>query len=68
MEMQITLNQRSLTIPSGLSLLALLEREGLLTAHIAVAVNHSIVARTQWSETMLQEGANILVIGAVKGG
>lgn len=68
MEMQITLNQRSLIIPNGLSLLALLEQKGLITDHIAVAVNRHIIARPLWGQTPVEDGANILVIGAVKGG
>lgn len=66
--MQITLNQQPRTIVPGMTLLELMQGEGLASGHVAVAINRRIIARELWSETELREGDTLLIVGAIKGG
>ena len=67
--MQITVNNRSMSIQNNLSLDKLLVQ--LTVQHqdkIALAVNHQIISRSGWSAYRLQEGDCITLIEAAAGG
>lgn len=66
--MQITLNHQSIEVSDYLSLEILLREQGLGGTHIAVAINQQVVRREMWSQTILQSGDAVLIIGAIKGG
>ena len=66
--MNITLNDKTTTIDNETSLQQLIERELSTTQNIAVAINNSLIKRTMWSSTILQEGDNVVVIAAAYGG
>lgn len=54
---------------SATTLADLLESKGLLDrTGIAVALDNTVVPRTEWSRTRLEEGDRILLIGASYGG
>lgn len=67
--MQITVNNRSMSIQNNLSLAQLLVQ--LTVPHrdrIALAVNHQIISRSGWSAYRLQEGDRVTLIEAAAGG
>ena len=66
--MNITLNDKTITLDNETSLQQLIERELSTTQNIAVAINNSLINRTMWSSTILQEGDNVVVIAAAYGG
>ncbi len=66
--MNITLNDKTTTLDNETSLQQLIERELSTTQNIAVAINNSLIKRTMWSSTILQEGDNVVVIAAAYGG
>lgn len=54
---------------SATTLAELLESKGLADkTGIAVALDNTVVPRTEWNQTRLEEGAKILLIGASYGG
>lgn len=54
---------------SASTLAELLESKGLADkTGIAVALDNTVVPRTEWNKTRLEEGAKILLIGASYGG
>lgn len=54
---------------SATTLAELLESKGLADkTGIAVALDNTVVPRTEWNTTRLEEGAKILLIGASYGG
>lgn len=54
---------------SATTLADLLESKGLADkTGIAVALDNTVVPRTEWNQTRLEEGAKILLIGASYGG
>lgn len=66
--MQITLNHQNITCPEGTTLEELLRLHGIKGKHIALALDNRVIKRELWAEIKVQEGDNILVIGAIKGG
>lgn len=66
--MNITLNDKTITLYNETSLQQLIERELSTTQNIAVAINNSLIKRTMWCSTILQEGDNVVVIAAAYGG
>lgn len=67
--MNLTINgERRQLEALTLSLLELLEWLQLELSGIAVAVNSSVVAKTNWSATPLQEGDVVDIIQARQGG
>lgn len=70
--MQVTINNQKhdLTLPYPPHLLALLETcvPGLKVKGIAVALNDQVIPRSQWSETIITDHADILIITATQGG
>ena len=66
--MNITLNDKTITLDNETSLQQLIEQELSTTQNIAVAINNSLIKRAMWSSTILQEGDNVVVIAAAYGG
>ncbi|MDE7102102.1 MAG: sulfur carrier protein ThiS [Bacteroidales bacterium] len=66
--MKITFNGNTEDF-SSTTLAELLESKGLADkTGIAVALNNTVVPRTEWGKTRLGEGDRILLIGASYGG
>lgn len=66
--MKITLNGTSEDLPFK-TLSALLESKNLADkTGVAVALNNTVVPRTEWNSTALHENDRILLIGASYGG
>lgn len=65
---KIVLNQTEITVDDRLTLAALLEEKKMNGSGVAVAVNHRVIPRSQWGETLFDENAKVTVIQATCGG
>jgi sulfur carrier protein len=67
--LSVRINDRAREVPEGLALLGLLEEMGLGKSQgLAVAVNASVVPRTDWAARALADGDQVLIIRASQGG
>lgn len=66
--MQIFINDRPCEYPEKINVTTLLARENIRTDYIAVALNDTVIPRSQWDFTELTDGCRILIIKAVQGG
>ncbi|MDR1973485.1 MAG: sulfur carrier protein ThiS [Bacteroidales bacterium] len=67
--MQVFINDNPVLVAESTSVQALLEKENLLRKEgMAIAINGSIIPRTEWDLTMLQNADRIDVISAFYGG
>jgi sulfur carrier protein len=64
----LLLNDRPLPCPAGLTLTALLQREGVDAARVATAVNARFVPREARADTALQPGDVVITFEAIVGG
>ena len=65
--MKITVNDVAVEVDDATTVAALLERLGFAAKGIAVAVDLSVLPRSQW-QTTLADGARVEVVTAVQGG
>ena len=65
--MKITVNDEAVDVDDATTVAALLERLGFAAKGIAVAVDLSVLPRSQW-QTTLADGARVEVVTAVQGG
>lgn len=65
--MNIRINDKETEVGAK-SLLELATELSLPEKGVAVAVNNKMVTRTQWSDTRLNNGDNVVIIKAVCGG
>jgi thiamine biosynthesis protein ThiS len=69
MKLQINGEQREIEKPSEtFTLQSLVEILGMKPDRVAVELNHDIVPRNLWSETMLNDGDRLEVVHFVGGG
>jgi sulfur carrier protein len=66
--MQIQVNGDTMTVPSGATIVALIEQMALAGKRLAVEVNEDIVPRSRHSEFTLTEGDRVEVVHAIGGG
>jgi len=67
--MELTLNNELLNFSDGDTLLDVLKTTELFEKKgIAVAVNSSVIPKSEWKETKLNNNDNIMVITATAGG
>lgn len=66
--MKVSVNNKETEVPAGCSVAALAAQLNLPPQGVAVAVSNRMVPRTQWSEHLLKEGDNVVVIKAACGG
>lgn len=66
--MNITLNDRPLIIEPSLSVSTLLEQLDRHRPGYALAINLTIIPRTDWDSHQLREGDDILLFQAIAGG
>jgi len=65
--MKVTVNDEAVEVDDRTTVAALLEGLGFPEKGIAVAVDWSVIPRSQW-DTALTDGAKIEVVTAVQGG
>ncbi|MDQ4149695.1 MAG: sulfur carrier protein ThiS [Actinomycetota bacterium] len=66
--MKVTVNGKIMELEEGTHLPALVERLVDNPKGLAVAVDGSVVPRSEWQSVMLGEGMNVEVVRAVQGG
>lgn len=66
--MKITLNDQPLELEQPLSVMALLEQLERHQPGSALAINQTIIPRTDWLTHQVQEGDDILLFQAIAGG
>ena len=67
--MKIYVNDTVIDAPVNSSLFCVLEKQGLTAkSGIAVAVNQSVISKSNWATTTLEESSKILIIQATQGG
>ena len=66
--MEIFVNDAPVSCEEGATVSEVLAQEGITPVNIAVAVNESVVPKSQWEATKLTAGTRLLVIKAVQGG
>jgi sulfur carrier protein len=65
--MKITVNDEAVEVDDETTVAALLDRLGFSLKGIAVAVDLSVLPRSEW-QTTLADGARVEVVTAVQGG
>jgi sulfur carrier protein len=65
--MRISVNDEAVEIDDGTTVAALVEQLGFGEKGIAVAVDWSVLPRSEW-QTALADGARVEVVTAVQGG
>jgi sulfur carrier protein len=65
--MKVTVNDEAVEVDEPMTVAGLLERLGFPEKGIAVAVDWSVIPRSQW-DTTLADGAKVEVVTAVQGG
>jgi sulfur carrier protein len=65
--MKVTVNDEAVEVDEQTTVAALLDALGFPAKGIAVAVDWSVVPRSEW-ETALTDGAKVEVVTAVQGG
>lgn len=65
--MKITVNNKEVDTQAA-NLLQLTEELALPAQGVAVAISNRMIPRTEWTETVLTEGANVVIIKAACGG
>ncbi|MEE4001377.1 sulfur carrier protein ThiS [Tenacibaculum sp. FZY0031] len=64
----IKVNENPQEFPSSLTLQELVEKLQIQTNGIAIAVNSSVVKKSDWSSKLLQNNDAILIITSTQGG
>ncbi|MDO6744834.1 sulfur carrier protein ThiS [Tenacibaculum soleae] len=64
----IKVNQEDHQISENLTLQALVELLKIQTNGIAIAINSSVIKRTDWSLKLLQNNDDVLIIKSTQGG
>ncbi len=67
-EITITINSKKETVDAQSSLFTLINSMYSSTQGIAAAINQTVVKRTEWENTILNDGDEILIIKATCGG
>lgn len=66
--MRLQINGEEKQFDDGLSLAQLVERLGMKGDRVAVERNRDIVPRSQWAETVLNDGDKLEIVHFVGGG
>lgn len=67
--MQVTVNQQVHILEKNqYNLIQLLSRLSLNQQGIAIAINQDVVPKTQWTETILNDGDDVSVFTMIAGG
>lgn len=66
--MKIFFNQKAVDVVSGSTVISVLKHFDVCTDYVAVAVNKHVVKQAEWDSFVLDEGDDVMVITAVKGG
>ncbi len=68
MKMNITVNNNAQFVKDPSSIDSLVKQLNVEVRGIAIAVNQTVVSKSEWSKTQLRENDNITIIKATQGG
>lgn len=66
--MQIFINETPVNCSEQDSLHTILTNNHIPLINIAVAVNDTVIPKSKWNDTFIQDGCKIIIIKAVQGG
>lgn len=66
--MQIFINDTPATCGENSSLQDVLTENNISPVNIAIAIGNTVIPKTQWTTTFVQDGSRIIIIKAVQGG
>ena len=66
--MKISVNDKDFEIEENASILMLISKTNSPQTGIAVAVNNSVVPKSDWNDFIINENDNVLIIKAAQGG
>ncbi len=66
--MDVEVNGTERQFPEGTTLAGLLEQLGTAQRGVAVAVDGTVVTRSEWQDVVLSNGAKVEILTAVQGG
>lgn len=66
--MKIQINGETREFAGSLNLAALLDQQDMKADRVAVELNHEIVRREQWPQTILKDGDRLEIVHFVGGG
>jgi len=67
-QIEIVVNGERRTVPSGQNLVEILANLGLEADRVAIELNRTIVRKSDWSTTVVTDGASLEVVQFVGGG
>lgn len=66
--MNVKLNSKTYEVEEGITLAAFIESLKLSPRGIAIAINYEVVPKVNWSQTVLFDGVELILVQAVSGG
>lgn len=66
--MYIFVNDTRMECREQTTISGLLSQQGITPVNIAVAMNNTVIPRSEWDTTIIEENCNIIIIKAVQGG
>mgnify|MGYP002712240043 CR=1 FL=1 len=66
--MNIQLNNKPIEVQHSISIEELINSQTISSKGIAVAVNGSVVSKSEWQNVKIKENDNIIIITATQGG
>lgn len=66
--MRVKINNQSVELPDGTTIRAIADERKLPEKGVAVAVNNVMVPREEWTERVLNDGDDIVILKAFCGG
>ena len=66
--MKVKLNDKTYEPAEGTTLERFMQELDMPLRGVAVAIDYEVIPRGQWSETVLEDGMELMVIHAVSGG
>ncbi len=66
--MEIFINDVSVSCPDKSTLQEILQQQSVTPVNIAIAIDSTVIPKSQWATTVVNDGNHILIIKAVQGG
>lgn len=68
MIMQIFINDKPVECLPKSTISSLLEQQNIQPSYLAVALNETVIPKTEWQQTEIPAGSRIIIIKAIQGG
>jgi len=66
--MKIFLNDKEYDVEEGADIEQFISKIGVTSDGVAIAIDYTVIPRSQWKETILEEGVSLMMIRAFSGG